>query len=459
MGGVYKVWVTPVEDYVGDPDYVPTDKKDAVNGEDYQPGNYHGFIPAASKTDNFKVKKKGKPCDPPEITVRKYHDRNFNGNWDDGEEEITGWAVYWTDPLGVEGTEYTPALVVAEPSGDWVLEEDTPPGTMQTAAMLDGVPLDVAPLVTVPVDGECGETHEVIYGNVGLGQITACKIYDRDGNGVANPPNEPGVSGWWMQLDGMLDDGSVFGPVVQVTDAEGCTTFSSLLPGAYTVSELLPGEPWVSTSVTFYSVDIESSLDGSTLGGTSETVIFTNYCEGYADFGTKGYWHNKNGLSLLTEDDRDYVNSLLPYSAPSTYFGAGDEPFDGVFEDGTPVEEAFSDDGSSIWGAGTWQAEISHFLVDANASGDPREQLAQQLLAFIFNTRYHLDDPAAYIWNEVDGVWVSASDLIDQAIAAWESGTAADQDAIKDLLDAYNNDDALLYIHYYPCDVEYPAME
>jgi LruC domain-containing protein len=56
-GGEYKAWATSVEDYAGDPNFVPEDEGDAVNGENYQPANFHGFIPAKSKTDNYKVRK------------------------------------------------------------------------------------------------------------------------------------------------------------------------------------------------------------------------------------------------------------------------------------------------------------------------------------------------------------------------------------------------------------------
>jgi hypothetical protein len=45
-GGVYKVWVTPVGSFVGDATLV-----DNACGN----GCYHGFMPSASKTDNFKV--------------------------------------------------------------------------------------------------------------------------------------------------------------------------------------------------------------------------------------------------------------------------------------------------------------------------------------------------------------------------------------------------------------------
>ena len=458
-GGVYKVWVTRVEDYAGDPDFVPVDKQDPVNGENYQPGNYHGFIPSKSKTDNYKVKRKGPPFVQPRLTVRKFHDKNINGVQDEGEDDITGWAVYITDPLGVTNTYYTPVDIETVNEGTYTVVEDTPTGTQQTVSILDGAIVSLYPTanpkVFVEVAGTSGETHEVVYGNVGLGQITAWKIYDRNGNGEADE-GEPGVPGWQIELEGTDVTGAPVGPIVQTTGPDGSTTFANLLPGTYTVTELLPDGNWEPTGPTSFSVTIESSLtDSTTLSGTSATVTFTNICKGIADFDTKGYWHNKNGLTELMGDDITYVNGLLPYSAPSTYFGDGDEPFDGYFADSTPVEAAFNhDDGSLIWGAGTWQAEVSHFLVDPNAGGDPREQLAQQLLAFIFNTRHRLDDPGATI--QIDGTWVSAGSLIDDAIAAWASGTAAEQTEMTELLDSLNNNDAVAFIRYYPCPVVYP---
>src|SRR5260370_4803496 len=45
-GGVYKVWVTPVADFTGDPTLVDNNCGN---------GCFHGFVPSKSKTDNFKV--------------------------------------------------------------------------------------------------------------------------------------------------------------------------------------------------------------------------------------------------------------------------------------------------------------------------------------------------------------------------------------------------------------------
>jgi hypothetical protein len=108
------------------------------------------------------------------------------------------------------------------------------------------------------------------------------------------------------------------------------------------------------------------------------------------------------------------------------------------------------ENGDEVAPAGSARAEISLFLVDANATRGPQEQLAQQLLAFIFNTRHRLDDPGALI-QLPGGELVSASELVDKAIRAWDSGTAADQESIKDVLAGLNESDQVGYVEHEPC--------
>jgi hypothetical protein len=82
-GGVYKVWVTPVADFVGDSTLV-----DNICGN----GCFHGFVPSKSKTDNFKVV----PTIPTFcLTVMKLVDNN--GVVSPG----LNWPMQLTDPLGV----------------------------------------------------------------------------------------------------------------------------------------------------------------------------------------------------------------------------------------------------------------------------------------------------------------------------------------------------------------------
>jgi len=453
-GGVYKVWITRVEDYAGTypggDEYAP-DKDVPVNGENWQPGNVHGFVPAFSKTDNYKVIKKGKPCDVPTITLKKFHDANGNGTQDEGEEDITGWEMNVTDPSGVTNVAYSGDVILAAEVGPYTIDEINPPGTQATTQ---------DPITILISDACAGGDNPAVFGNIGLGSITATKVYDRNGNGEADA-DEPPVMG--IQVD--LSQGGI---VLNTgyTGPDGTVTFGDLLPGTYTVTETLPNG-WISSGSTSYDVTIVSTVDGISIVGTAASVTFTNYCTPVSiGFNTKGYWHNKNGLGEMTQGDIDYANGLSPYSTESPYFDAGDEPFDGHYTDGTPVDAAYNNDDLSdaiSAGAGTAKAEVSHFLVDQNAGSSENhhlEQLAQQLLAFIFNVRHRLDSPNASI-QLPDGNWVSASSLISQAIAAWESGDPASATYYSGILDALNNshcdgiDPCIMTIPYNPCPVVY----
>jgi len=86
-GGVYKAWVTPVEAFVGNPANV-----EGVDGH----GIFHGFLPAASKTDNFKVGDKAATfC----LTIWKFKPSL--------SLPLPGWEMTVTDDLGVSNTYYT----------------------------------------------------------------------------------------------------------------------------------------------------------------------------------------------------------------------------------------------------------------------------------------------------------------------------------------------------------------
>jgi hypothetical protein len=440
-GGVYKVWITPVDKFVGDPTQLAGTTR------------FHGFVPSWSKTDNYKVLRPGPPCEPPTITIRKFKDCDADGLLDGEEELYEDWGVIAvTDPLGVTELYYeTPVVIdMAVEEGTWKICEIIDPLVWkQTALWVDGVQKDVSPCTYVEIaDGCSGETHEVQFGNVPLTCVTACKFYDVNGNGIEDGPDGP-VAGIRITLEGIDVTGAAVGPIMKETDEGGCVEFCKLLPGEYTFTEELPSGPciWFNSTPTTVTVPVNCN-------GTVEPVKFGNYAITYADFGTKGYWHNKNGLQELTTDDRDYVNTLAPYETASSYFGAGDEPFNGFFGDGTPVEAAFnSDDGSLIWGAGTWQAEVSQFLVDANAGGDPREQLAQQLLAFIFNAIHRAGLDGAIILG--NGAAKPVAVMIAEAIAVWESGSPAEQTAMQELLESFNSSDAVPVILGEPCEVVY----
>jgi len=471
-GGVYKVWLTPVDKYAPLVEFDPFGPKNQmVNNEYYEAGNFHGFLPAWSKTDNYKVLQKGQTVEPPEISVRKFHDRNLNGVQDLGEEDITGWLITFQSPVD-NGLLYTPSTLLAAEAGKYFFTEDTPSGIIQTAGYLDGVLVSAFPsanpLISVEISADYSkksdqEFHSILYGNVGLGSIMATKVYDKNANGIADE-GEPGIPGWRFELSGITVQGEIIEPIILTSGADGSVTAGSLLPGTYSIKELIPSSGgWVATGNVEQNVTIESTLSGSELAGSSYTAVFTNYQISTTDFGTKGYWHNKNGLGEILADYVNYVNTLAPYSSPSSYFEAGDEPFDGFYDaDGDGllddmVAASYNNDkvlDGIAAGEGTALAEISLFLTDPNAGGDNREQLAQQLLAFLFNTQYRLGG-SGYI-EMPDGTFVFSGDLIFQAITAWENGTDIEQNNIKNLLDWFNNQDVLTFIPDSPSSVIYP---
>lgn len=381
--------------------------------------------------------------DPGSIAVWKFHDSNANGILDAGEEIVPGWWVTVTDPEGVNTMVPTTTIVTALTPGDWTLTEATVAGTVRTVFYIDAVPMipSAADPVSVTVAGIPGEMHDVGFGNVGLGEVTACKVYDSNNNGVADE-GEPSIRGWKMELNGTLANGMAYGPVGQFTHEDGCTTFRGLLPGDYTITEIIPSTgSWLSAGPALYSFSISSTLTGSVISGNSFEFTFANYC---ACFDSKGYWHSKGGLSELYADPDfaallAYINNLDPYDDPSGYFNNGEEPFDGYDDSGNPVPPAIAsfDDLALVYN------EISQFLVDPNGrrGGGRRGQLAQLLLAFIFNVNCRLNDPANIVLLP-DNTWMSANDVISAGVNAWGTSTTSDDKYWKSILDYLNNNDS-----------------
>ena len=87
-GGAYKVWVTPVSNFMGDATLV-----DNPCGS----GCFHGFAPSTSKTDNFKAKVGPTFC----LTVQKQFVQG--GSVSPG----VSWEFDVTDPLGVVNVFFT----------------------------------------------------------------------------------------------------------------------------------------------------------------------------------------------------------------------------------------------------------------------------------------------------------------------------------------------------------------
>ncbi len=97
-GGVYKVWATPVGDYVAD--------LAACGG-----GCFHGFVASNSKTDNFKVQA------PPSTATFCLTLGKLFSDIGDNRSPVENWELLLTDPLGTTNSYFTGADGLTEVCG------------------------------------------------------------------------------------------------------------------------------------------------------------------------------------------------------------------------------------------------------------------------------------------------------------------------------------------------------
>ena len=166
-GGVYKVWVTPTADFVGDPS-----KVDNPCGN----GCFHGFVPGASKVDNFKVGGKPIAC----LGVYKFIDANDNGLREPvlGEVRVAGWPITVKDSSGAElnGTMFTIAtkdcIFFNVLPGAYTIMEGATNGTgtfVATSNEVDGTYITPADDTIIVKFKPNDLRHDVFFGNFQTG--------------------------------------------------------------------------------------------------------------------------------------------------------------------------------------------------------------------------------------------------------------------------------------------------
>ncbi len=195
-GGEYKVWLTRVEDY------------DPTKG-------VFGFLPAKSKTDNFKVRMAGGE-EPANVAIYgyKWYDTNTNGVWDEGEPAIPGWRIEKVPPEPSDVT-YTGAsgqysFLVPANSGPYTISEvPPPPGWWPAGQWINTTP--TSSTVTVATV----DVHGPDFGNVCLGAGSGRTLgfwSNRNGQSVLNGLGMSAILGELRALNLVKADGSPFDP-------------------------------------------------------------------------------------------------------------------------------------------------------------------------------------------------------------------------------------------------------
>jgi hypothetical protein len=437
-GGVYKAWITPLDKYVEkggelnvEPKKLPPSKQRPHSCPDFCASADAGFKHPDIKTDNFKVQEV-EEFDPPEITVRKFHDLNGDGIWDEGEPEIGvdecvdavgnlgdcadpdfgGWPYNFTEPGFPAQGFFTPNTHVAAEPGDYLVCEEILDGWFQSASRLDGVYDDpFQQCVTVPVAGTSGETHEVVFGNYMEGTKSGTKFSAETG---------AALEGWEIHLYGTDGLGNAVHEHA-TTDAGGAYTFS-VPPGSYTVCEEMQ-LGWVQTYPT-----------GATPGAAA--------CEDPHDNGhgpvTLGPWGwDVTMTSGATHADNDFVNAPPQGCTPGfwkTHSSYGPATGDHWLPTGYDPDDLVS---SVFASAGLPPYE---HLGDASLlagldfqGGDSVEQKAEILLRAAIAAVLNAAHPdIAYTYSEQ---WVI--DAVNDALDSWDPDQIL---ALATLLDNANNE-------------------
>ncbi len=227
-----------------------------------------------------------------DITVYKFHDIDMTGEYDpEIDYMLEDWMFnLWTiddgEPHEIIASDVTDAdgqLVFENVTpGDYIVQEILKENWENTNDLLQ--PVTVYP----------GQSSEVWFGNIELGDITVYKFYDSNYDG--NWYEEELIDGFQFQLWSADEDGNPIETIGEPVDTmEGMYTFEGLYPGHYIVQELIPDVEdeccWVSTTgelryIELMPGEMANLWFGNVRGGRIEGMKFLDIeADGHFDVG------------------------------------------------------------------------------------------------------------------------------------------------------------------------------
>lgn len=204
---------------------------------------------------------------PATIEGVKYEDMEADGDRDGDDPLLDGWTI----DLGNGPS--APRSTVTAGSGAYAFG-GLRPGTYTVAERIKAgwrysVPADGARTVTV----RSGESRSAEFGNYRPATIDGVKFDDYDVDRVRDI-GEPGLADWTIELSGGRSSDAT-----DITDPDGRYAFDGLIPGSYSVRELLKGgwrqsAPASGThTVTVRSGDTRSGEFGNVCLGTARVQV------------------------------------------------------------------------------------------------------------------------------------------------------------------------------------------
>lgn len=259
--------------------------------------------------------------------------------------------------------------------------------------------------------------------------ISGYKFYDANVNCVIDCNDVP-IAGWKIEVyANSIDPMNLVATVY--TGPDGSYFIGNLPPGVYIVREVLPLGNWVYTAPCDCTQDLDPNpyVEVYAYGGVYRIVLcgdsacginFGNICLGLGGGATKGFWSNKNGQAIITQNWSTIAGSGalnctvlagLPYTNNSAPYLSSPE-------------------------------QIKVFLLNANAK-DMRYMLAAQWLAMVLNFLVgDVDENAPLytgIYEQCIGErFISAWDLATAVCTSWVNMNRKTQECYKEVLDWAN---------------------